>query len=166
MSLLWVPANLQGTLQGSTCPVTDYRACKPCKPCPGLPSVSLSLSLSLSTCTPFSFLSAPLHPLPFLPPLLHFSPYPLLYSFLTHTPCCTPSPSLHQTLSLLMPPFFSLPSLQLPYFQLPFSLFPTLTPPSDLPSFPQPPSPSLFQPKENKLHSLSFKLSNHNFYIH
>ena len=93
-----------------------------------------------------SNLSALLHPHPFLPPLLHLSPQPLLYSFLNHTPYSTPSPSLHHPLSLLMPPFFSLPSLQLPYFQLPFSLFSTLTPPSGLPSFPLPAASSHFQP--------------------
>ena len=91
------------------------------------PLYSFSLSLSTLPCTPFSFLSALLHPLPFLPPLLYFSPHPLLYPFLNHTPCSTPSPSLHHALCLLMPPFFSLPSLQLP-----FSLFPTLAPPSGL----------------------------------
>ena len=52
-----------------------------------------------------SNLSALLHPHPFLPPLLHLSPQPLLYSFLNHTPYSTPSPSLHHPLSPLMPPF-------------------------------------------------------------
>ena len=92
-----------------------------------------SPSLTLP-CTPFSFPSTCTPLLSSPSSLLLPKTHSLLHSF-----TFTPPPSVPTYASLL-----SLPSLQLPYFQLAFSLFPSLTPPSGLPSFPQPPSSSLF----------------------